>query len=388
MKRLLSGTVLLLLLLLPVLARPAACETRLIGLNVGKGDCLLLLTDSHAYLIDAGYEHTSNLMLEALRQYGAERLDGVFLTHCDKDHYGGLERLALSGIPVDAWYAPIIYHDVPPEGHPLENAAVTRGSSATWLNAGDVPVQNDEITIRVLGPAVLNTENENNNSLVLQAESEDGIVLLTGDMKLEEETDLLSRGVFGPVDVMKVPFHGDNTASGESFVQATAPQIALICTSSVQEPDTPASSVLKRYGRIGARVLVTQDTPQGYEIVLERGQTDARSIEWDLPDPTGTLRMRIEPEQDLLILSSLCDRDIALDGWLLFSTRGEECILLPEGAVLPAGGEYRIGSRMTDTETDLKLDVKRIWHKSKPDQAILFDVHGTAAAEADNGIKN
>ena len=66
-----------------------AAEVRLAALNVGKGDCLLLLLGADAYLIDSGYDYTSNLLMEALRQYGVSRLRGVFLSHCDKDHSGG-----------------------------------------------------------------------------------------------------------------------------------------------------------------------------------------------------------------------------------------------------------------------------------------------------------
>ena len=175
-------------------ALSGTAETRLAVLNTGKADCLLLMTDTENYLIDTGYEHTSNLLLECLRQYGTDRLNGVFLTHCDKDHYGGLERLAQSDIRVDAWYAAEIYCNIPKEGHPMLSAASSRGDQVTWLRAGDTAVQSDEITIRVIGPLSMNTGNENNNSLVFYAETDDGTLLFTGDMKLEEENALMSIG--------------------------------------------------------------------------------------------------------------------------------------------------------------------------------------------------
>ena len=96
--------------------------------------------------------------------------------------------------------------------------------------------------------------------------------------------------------------------------------------------------------------------------------------------------MQIDPKQDLLILKNTGDKEISLAGWLLYSTRGEECVLLPEDALLPAGGEYSIGTRITTDDAALKLDMKRLWHKTKPDQAILYDTYGSIAATADNGI--
>ena len=91
---------LMLLTLLPLCAGCAASDegagTQLIALNIGKADCLLLQTQGKAYLIDTGWERTSAAMLELLRRSGVTHLDGVFLSHCDRDHYGGLQALAQS----------------------------------------------------------------------------------------------------------------------------------------------------------------------------------------------------------------------------------------------------------------------------------------------------
>lgn len=389
MRRFLS--VLLILLLLCGCAGCAAqgeraTGTRLIALNAGKADALLLLFDDQAYLIDSGYQYTYNRLAETLRQYDVTRLNGVFLSHCDKDHYGGLMDLARSDIAVDAWYAASIYYDLPGGQHPMELAAAERNDSVRYLSAGDTLALGTSGILKVLGPLTCNTENENNNSLVFSVETDDGTLLFTGDMKLNEEAELLSAGLIAHADLLKVPFHGDNSASSESFVQAVEPAAALICTSTAEEPDTPASSVLKRYGRVGAQVYVTQDTPIGYELTLQNGQVTAKELDWALPDPAIHLRAEITPQEDLLTLYNNGAEDISLAGWIVYSTRGEDCIVLPEDAVIPANGAFRLGTRATAADTDLSLDIKRLWHKSKRDQMILLDAHGTTAAVTDNGI--
>ncbi len=368
-------------------AAPAeeAGGTRLIALNVGKGDCLLLLVNGAAYLIDSGYDYTANLLLEALRQLEIDHLNGVFLSHCDRDHYGGLMALAQSEVAVDAWYAAAIYYDVTPGQHPAELAAAERGQQVRYLNAGDTLRLPGETEIRVVGPLTVNTENENNNSLVFYAETADGSLLFTGDMKLEEEYALLEAGAFTAADLLKVPFHGDNTASSQSFVETVCPEAALICTSAAQEPDTPASSILKRYGKAGAEVYVTQDYRIGLELTLTSGQVSAREIAWELPDYTGAVTADIDSAEDLLTLRSRMDADLPLAGWIVYSTRGSELIALPEDAVLPAGGTYTLGTKATSAEVDLRLDIKRIWHKSKLDQALILDGSGLVAAITDNG---
>ena len=83
-------------------------EAKLLCLNIGKADCMLLLWQDQAYLIDGGYYQTWPALETALSQYQVTHLNGVFLTHCHKDHFGGLYALAASDVPVDAWYAPAL----------------------------------------------------------------------------------------------------------------------------------------------------------------------------------------------------------------------------------------------------------------------------------------
>lgn len=388
MRRFLICFLLLCCVLLSACATPAEVQggVRLAALNVGKGDCLLLMLEEYTCLIDSGYDYTWNLLKTALDQYGIERLDGVFLTHCDKDHYGGLMSLAQSEIAVDAWYAAAIYYDVKPGEHPMELAAAARGDAVQYLNAGDTLRLNDEARLRVIGPVRTNTENENNNSLVFYVDTAEGTLLFTGDMKLEEEYDLLESGSFGPADLLKVPFHGDNTASSQSFVEAVMPQAALICTSTAQEPDTPASSILKRYAKAGAEIYVTQEYLRGVELTLRGGRVSGAEIRWDLPDYSGAVSAVIDLGDDMLTLQNGGGQEISLDGWIIFSTKGEDCVTLPEGAVLPAGGVYTLGTRATEAEVDCKLDIKRLWHKSKWDQCVIFDASGGVAAVTDNGM--
>ena len=379
----------LLVLLCAVCCGCAATEeeggVRLTALNVGKGDCLLLTVDGQSYLIDAGYDYTAGRMLEALRQYGVDWLGGVFLTHCDKDHAGGLMALANSGVRVDAWYAAAIYYDVKDGQHPAELAAAARGDTVRFLNAGDTLTLGESATLRVLGPLTVNTENENNNSLVFSVETGDGTLLFTGDMKLEEEYALLEAGLIPQAELLKVPFHGDNTASSAAFVEAVSPAAAVISTSTAEEPDTPASSVLKRYGKLGADVYVTQDYRYGLELTLQKGRVRAKALAWDLPDHSKTVRAEITPEEDLLTLYNTGSSDISLAGWTVFSTKGEECVTLPEDAALPAGGSWSLGTRATKTEADGTADIKRLWHKSKYDEARVYDAAGNPVAVTDNG---
>ena len=367
---------------------PAAAEsqTHLAVLNVGKADCMLLFVQGKTYLIDAGWERTYGLLAEALKQYNVQKLDGVFLTHCHKDHEGGLMRLAKSDLPVDAWYAAQIYFDVKEGQHPMVLSAAERNAQVTWLSAGDVIAISDSASIRVLGPLSVSAENENNNSMVLYVDTPDGSILLAADMKTEEENELLEAGVIPSATVLKVGHHGDSSASSDWFLRTVMPKLAVISTSTKEESDTPARSVLKRLGLYDATVVVTQDFTHGIYITVQNGRAAYKDIKWQLKDNSRGIKMSISVENDLLTLRNSTSSDISLSGWTLYSSRGDTSIVLTESDVIPANGVYKIGTHSTGSGASVTLSVNRLWHKSKYDQAILYDASGLVVAVTDNGM--
>ncbi|MBQ4551886.1 MAG: MBL fold metallo-hydrolase [Clostridia bacterium] len=361
-------------------------QTHLAVLNVGKADCMLLFVQDKTYLIDTGWERTYGTLQEALRQYNVQKLDGVILTHCHKDHEGGLMRLAKSDMPVDAWYAPALYYDVKEGQHTLVLAAAQRNESVTWLQAGDEIRISDTAFFRVLGPLSVNTENENNNSLVLYVETPDGTLLLAADMKQEEENELLQAGVVPAANVLKVGHHGDSSASGDWFIRTVKPELAIISTSTKEEYDTPAASVLKRLGLHGATTVVTQDFTHGIYVTLHEGRAYYQNINWKVPDYSQGIRATLNVAEDLLTLRNSSSADIPLKGWTLYSSRGDTTIVLPDDAFIPANGVYKIGTHSTGVDASIRLSVNRLWHKSKFDQATLYDASGNVVLVTDNGM--
>ena len=87
-------------------------ETALVSINVGKADCHLLYVGESLYMIDTGTVESWGMVSRALTILGIKHLDGVILTHTDKDHAGGIQALASSSVAVDAWYSSRYYTDV------------------------------------------------------------------------------------------------------------------------------------------------------------------------------------------------------------------------------------------------------------------------------------
>ncbi|MBQ9264845.1 MAG: MBL fold metallo-hydrolase [Clostridia bacterium] len=357
-----------------------------IALNIGKADCMLLLWEDQAFLIDAGYEQTYAALKTMLSQYGVAHLNGVFLTHCHKDHYGGLLSLAQSGLPIDAWYAAEIYYDVKPGQHPAAVAAASRGTPVTWLKAGDVVSAGSTGSFTVLGPTSVNDANENNNSLVLRFSCPQGSILLTGDMKEDEEYDLLRANAFSPTDVLKVGHHGDNKATTLNMLRAVQPKAALILTSTQEEIDTPARSTLSRLSATGCAIYVSQEAHDAWQVTLRNGVPEVTDVYWhDVPLRAENISLKIDLKDDLLTIRNDGANPLQLKDCILYSSRGDDMLTLPDASV-PAGGTFTVGSRSTKGSSDYQWSGKKIWHQKKYDMAILYDAFGRPLARTDNGM--
>ena len=68
--------------------------------DVGQGDCTLVLCGGYSLLIDAGENGNETTVLNYLRSCGIEKLDYVVATHQHSDHIGSLAEV-LEEIPVD-----------------------------------------------------------------------------------------------------------------------------------------------------------------------------------------------------------------------------------------------------------------------------------------------
>ena len=350
-------------------------ELSLVAINVGKADCLLLTAGDTAYLIDTGTEESWGAVSAALKLLNVMHLDGVILTHTDKDHAGGAWALATSSIAVDEWYAPAYFTDVKAAKHPLVKAAAIRSEEVTWLEAGDtLPLPGGVLT--VLGPVQLDEEKENNNSLVLRAETAAGSILLAGDMEFPEEQSLMALGLIAPADVLKVGNHGEEDATSEAFVQLVQPQVAVISTNTEEEPDTPAPRVLRALS--GSKVVQTQQAQAGVKVTLTAGRAEAFYLSYpELPDKVqGVVISDRSVAQDFICIRNNGREAADVSGWFLYSDKGGQTFVFPAGTVLQPGQEIGISALDSPDAGDFVWPDDEVWHKNKPDTALLYDVYG------------
>ena len=362
-------------------------KVELFAVSVGKGDALLIRVDDYTCLIDAGKAYVMGRVRAAMKEMGVEALDAVFLTHPDDDHAGGLAWLAASEIPVGQWYASGMFTEVKEKKHPALTAAAARDQEVTWLERGDsVPLGKTGATFRVLAPEMLFTDKDDNNSLVMMLETGEGRMLFTGDMELAQEAVLLEKGDDLSCAVLKVPNHGDDDTLSAEFARAASAQVAIISTDSEEKPGTPDPGVLARLTAAGSACYVTQDADLGFRVTLRDGKASVENVGIGEPLAADVHISQVAPGDDVITLAGTGEaRD--LSGWYLYSDRGSELFIFPEGTVLEAGGMLSVGTLSSGSEPyDVLWEDKKVVHASKTDAISLFDRWGRLVDSLTNGL--
>ena len=264
---------------LPGEAAMAESSIKALFINVRKADAILLMLDDQRILVDTGHMDNYEDLERALISYGVEHLDAVIITHTDKDHVGGLNKLLKSDIQVDQLYAGALHSEGSAEEHPVYETAQKRKVPLHWLRAGEV-IEAGQCSLHVLGPVSKDSKDEDNNSLVIDVQTPEGNLLLTGDMKREEEAELLRAGVIPQAAVLKVAHHGEDDSTSSAFLKVVKPQWSIISTNKDDEPETAADIVLTRLWDVKSGVAITQNASLGILVTLNGGVATAEQIDY------------------------------------------------------------------------------------------------------------
>jgi len=252
---------------------PGPPPPRLVVLDVGQGDAVLVQGRRGALLVDAGRaipgrsDLGRSAVLPALAALGVQRLDVLAVSHADLDHRGGVPSV-LGSLPVgELW--------LPAGGgrHPdlADVRAAARRAGVPWREraAGDAAVRLGDLRVEILWPprerrgeglataAEGRAARRNDRSLVLRVAAGDRRVLLPGDLERSGEAALLAGGVDLRAEVLKLGHHGSADASSPEFLEAVAPRLAVVSAGCRTAAGLPSPRVLASLRGRGARVLWT-----------------------------------------------------------------------------------------------------------------------------------
>ena len=196
-------------------------NTKITFLNVEQSDCSLVQSGTTAFLVDSGTEYMGKAeVVDYLLRNGVKRLDGIFVSHFDIDHSGGLTHI-LENVDVSVVYIPDTI-DVGKKQYEFLQYAIKNNIPVYTLKAGDKIKMND-VDIKVLHPEENKVlDGKNDSSLVFRAENSDMSILFPGDL----EKDNILKDC--DTDLLKVSHHGSKNGSTEEFLHKCTPKIAVI----------------------------------------------------------------------------------------------------------------------------------------------------------------
>jgi competence protein ComEC len=273
------GMIGIVLILIPITWSPWQTQSAVTFLDVGHGDATFIQTsDDHRFLIDTGdknpyYDAGKRDVAPFLWNNHVAHLDGILLTHSDRDHIGGLEYL-IGKISIGKIYISQMESDSPLEGQILDKCR-TFGIPIQRVGVGDqIPLGNTFLEILYPPENLPPTTSDNNRSIVCRMDLEGVHFLFTGDIESETEELLLDDRL--QADVLKVPHHGSTTSSTDAFVRAVGPAVAVISVGLRGNKSSVNESVLQQYGRRDI-VLYRTDLEGGVRILPKNGAFAMRS---------------------------------------------------------------------------------------------------------------
>ena len=260
-------------------------SVELIFLDVGQGDCLFLQTpEGRNILIDGGgskdYNVGEKTLLPYLLKRGVTSVDLAVVTHLHDDHFLGIEELAgnMKIRQLGVYEANRLREQEILEGTGLESG------NMLYLGEGDTIRIGNEVRIEVLFPEkrtdqeykelLLEEKDENKSSLILKVIYGDLTVMMTGDLGIEGEEELIDHYQREPsilaATVLKVGHHGSRYSSGDAFLETVSPDIAVFQVGK-NNFGHPHPTVIEKCTKKG--IMVYRNDRNGAVIFDRKGQT-------------------------------------------------------------------------------------------------------------------
>jgi competence protein ComEC len=247
----------LLIILLAVNFFKAGGNVEVNFVDVGQGDCCVVLTPNRKCLIfDTGgvrekmFDVGGRVVIPYLQHENIFEVDTIFLTHCHEDHSGGAGTI-IKKMPV---------REIITANENKSEYAATFGISEQKLKnlrAGQIGeiFKIDGVTIEILYAPKVGTGNEISN--VYRVSYGAISFLITGDLTKENESEMLAKNIDVSATVLKVGHHGSKTSSSEEFLRAVKPKVAVICVGYGNNFGHPRAEVLENLEKVHAKIYRT-----------------------------------------------------------------------------------------------------------------------------------
>ena len=259
-------------------------------IDVGQGDCTLIINQGHAMLIDAGEDDKGTTVQKYLKDLGIKKLDYVIGTHPDADHIGGLDVI-LTKFDCEMILFPDAESDTVSYWRVIEvierkNYQITRPELFQSYDLGDA-------SFTIIGPVKAYEEGSNNHSIALRVTYGETSFLFLGDADAEAQKDMLLSGAELSCEVLKAGHHGSSDSADLKFLETVSPEYAVISCGMGNDYGHPHARTLNLFKDLGISVFRTDE--QG----TIKAVSDGKKITWNqMPSVSWKAGVYNEDRQD------------------------------------------------------------------------------------------
>lgn len=218
-------------------------------IDVGQGDCSLIVSGDTAILIDTGEKENGEKVCEYIKNLGIPDIDCFLLTHPHSDHMGAASYI-IDNMDVKQIIIPKVSDDMTPTTKFYERflkSVQNKNLTLTQAKPG-ITIEVGEGELEIISP-VKDYNDLNNYSAAAELTYGNEKFLFTGDIEKKAEKDIIKEGGFEDIDVLKVAHHGSNSSSCKDFLKIAKPEYAVIMCDGVSynHPHDEAVERIKEY---------------------------------------------------------------------------------------------------------------------------------------------
>lgn len=243
-------------------------------LDVGEGDSeLMVLPGNIKVMTDAGPDDSVLTSIEKVMPPGDDYIDLAVISHPQIDHFNGyyylLDHYRFGAFiwngrddaaTVQEW--PTLLEKIRSKNIPL----------ITLMGDDAIHYKDSEIDMLSPDPGFLASAELNDTVLVELVKTAGLRALLTADIGSNIEDHLLAQGIDVRADILKVAHHGSKYSSGDVFLAAVDPAIAVIEVGAKNKYGHPGKETLARIASSTNATVLRTDLNGSIAVSAENGK--------------------------------------------------------------------------------------------------------------------
>lgn len=242
-------------ILLVLFTSPAYSQITLTAIDVGQGDCVLIQSDTHKILIDAGWGYDD--VADYLADKGISRINKIVATHGHADHIGGLVGV-LQRKDVDK----VLYNGQTHTTNTFEKFidAVMESEADYHEPSRGESFELGDMTLEILHPEDSAADYEghlHDMNIVARIVYGDFAAVISGDIEQDKELEILKSGVEVAAQVLELGHHGSSTSSHPEWIEAMDPELAFWQAGEDNSYGHPHDETLTTLERLGIETIGT-----------------------------------------------------------------------------------------------------------------------------------